>query len=502
MSIHISPLDLLLDDENPRFVILGNRKQEDIRRYLLTYEDVCALVGGINDYGGLLPGERIVALKRDDKYVVIEGNRRTCSLQILLDPNLVPEGFQHRIPKASDEIKNNCQTIEVDLVPNREAALALMTRRHIDGVKQWKPLAKKQFSAANYVAGMSVADLSRITGMPERDIKADIIDYKFFLAAYNEYCGNHPDYHGQIIDLKIDPFLRVFKAKFSFNGKETKPAEALKISHTEDFETTSDLPGEVFTTIVQTVFEEAVVSERINTRNTLADVTGVTEVLKSVAETGTDERSQPNTSQGDSSAHGNSDTSKGSSEGGASGPGGSTPSGAASGGPAPGGPAPRTFFESLNWDKLSPDNPEHAGLLTAVNELYHLSRNSFGRKRAYEVFPVATGMILRTAYEQTLRLCITKADLWGPFMATVSPKGSFPTLSGMEKFIDNPTYKVTILPSEDLRAALSMILRYSHREFLNANIHSPGNIRVSPESLVAIAQGGMFTLIQESINLF
>ena len=79
MAIAISPLDLLLDTENPRFVILQSREQADIRKYLVTYEDVCQLATDINTYGRLLPGERIVALHEDDKYVVVEGNRRTCS---------------------------------------------------------------------------------------------------------------------------------------------------------------------------------------------------------------------------------------------------------------------------------------------------------------------------------------------------------------------------------------------------------------------------------------
>ena len=142
MSVTISPLDLLLDENNPRFVVLNRREQADIRKYLVTYEDVCNLAVGINCYGGILPGERIVALKCGDQYVVMEGNRRTCSLQLLLNRDLIPDGFQHRIPTASESVKSNCQTIEIDVLPNREAALELMTKRHIEGVRQWKPLAR------------------------------------------------------------------------------------------------------------------------------------------------------------------------------------------------------------------------------------------------------------------------------------------------------------------------------------------------------------------------
>ena len=60
MVVTISPLDLVLDTQNPRFVILTNREQADIRKDLVTYEYACQLASAINEYGSLLPGERIV----------------------------------------------------------------------------------------------------------------------------------------------------------------------------------------------------------------------------------------------------------------------------------------------------------------------------------------------------------------------------------------------------------------------------------------------------------
>ena len=84
MTVTLSPLELLLDAENPRFVILAHREQSDIRKYLLAYEDVCQLASEINDYGGLLLGERIVVLPQDDSTLLLKGNRRTCSMQLLL----------------------------------------------------------------------------------------------------------------------------------------------------------------------------------------------------------------------------------------------------------------------------------------------------------------------------------------------------------------------------------------------------------------------------------
>jgi len=262
MAITISPLDLLLDTENPRFVILQSREQADIRKYLVTYEDVCQLASDINAYGSLLPGERIVTLREGDKYVVVEGNRRTCSLQMLLNRDLIPDGFAHRIPHTSASILTNCNSIEVDVLPDRDSALELMTKRHIEGVKQWKPLAKKQFFAANYKngQGQSIRDLSRITGVREGDIKEDIKDYKFFYSVYEKYCATHPDFNKEIVVLKTDPFWRIFKAKFEFPaGTKVSPKDFLGLSSDDTYNTTSSLSSDLFEQITQLVFEKAIV---------------------------------------------------------------------------------------------------------------------------------------------------------------------------------------------------------------------------------------------------
>src|SRR5450756_1284343 len=104
MSIQVSPLDLLLDESNPRFATANVVGQDSIRKYMVVYEDVVKLAGDINQHGGLMPGERIVILDDNGRYVVVEGNRRTCSLQMLLSRDLIPTGFESRIPEASARV--------------------------------------------------------------------------------------------------------------------------------------------------------------------------------------------------------------------------------------------------------------------------------------------------------------------------------------------------------------------------------------------------------------
>ena len=177
-----------------------------------------------------------------------------------------------------------------------------------------------------------------------------------------------------------------------------------------------------------------------------------------------------------------------------------------SGGPRPGGPAPRAFFETISWhNKLNPSNQQHQGLLFSINELYELSTKNCGRQKAYEAFPVATGMILRTVYEQALRLRLQQVNLWGAYYQTLSNHGrrgsALPTLKGMEDFINLGGNKATVFPNHGMVIIYDQVIAATHRDFLNANIHYPGNINVTPNSLEAIAACGMFALIQGIIDL-
>lgn len=518
MTVTVSPLELLLDEQNPRFVILDERNQESIRRYLCTYEDTLGLANEIHAFGGLLPGERIVALEEDGHFVVIEGNRRTCCLQMLLAPGLIPHGFEHRLPEVSSAFIENCTTVEVDIINDRDTALALMAKRHIEGVKQWKPLAKKQFFVANYAngTGRSVKNLSTVTGIRPSEIKDDIKEYKFFIDTYAKYQAKHPDFDTEIISLKIDPFWRIFKTKFDAPGDtKASPKEFLQLSIDDNFVTGSALPNDLFEEIILLVFEQAIVAERITTRHTLSDVPGICPLLQAVAvfnsQSATDSTPLPTPIESSSPAIAPptnlpffTNPIQSSSPASSEEP--DVPSQVArstplAGGPAPGGPAPRSFFETISWhDKLDPAEPAHSGLLCSIHELFELSTRNIGKQKAYQVFPVATGMVLRTVYEQALILRLKQANLWRDYMKGRNAD-SYPTANSIERFIEKNGNSSTMFPDRTTKDAFSQVVSNKDRQFLNGNVHSPGTIAATPGALDALASRGMFTLIQDIINL-
>lgn len=146
----------------------------------------------------------------------------------------------------------------------------------------------------------------------------------------------------------------------------------------------------------------------------------------------------------------------------------------------------------IDWHKLNASKLDHQGLLVAIHELYQLSNRNCGGQKAYKVFPNATGMILRTVYEQALCLRLKQINLWGAYFQGLNRIP--PSLSNMETFIMNNLNQV--FPESDIRRAYNQIIHAGHREFLNATIHAPGTVSLTADSLESIAANGMYAVIQ------
>ncbi|TKI57827.1 hypothetical protein E8L90_21665 [Brevibacillus antibioticus] len=111
------PLDkLILDHLNPRFVNIPNPDEEGIKEYLIEYEEVLTIAKGINEDEGLIPGERIIVCKENEKYIVLEGNRRICACKLLIGL-LMTDG---KLPKVKKNTADNIANIYVDLVDSRD----------------------------------------------------------------------------------------------------------------------------------------------------------------------------------------------------------------------------------------------------------------------------------------------------------------------------------------------------------------------------------------------
>lgn len=152
--------------------------------------------------------------------------------------------------------------------------------------------------------------------------------------------------------------------------------------------------------------------------------------------------------------------------------------------PTGGGPPPHKMFETLKWDSLIRENADENALIATIDELHKLSNS-----KNYKKFPIATGMLLRSAYEQCIVLIIESNKLTPPRK-----------LESMEdnllKWIDSKR----IEGGESIEASLKSVKDSNYRERLNNNVHNLDVARMTPEILESLATGGMCSFIQAAID--
>lgn len=134
---------LNLDKENPRLPDTVARDEKEIIKYLASktgIEDLMISIG----VNGFFPGEAIVVTPgKNDKYIVLEGNRRLAALRLLQDPSLSDN--IRSIRRASEDAIHRPQEIPGYIVDSRDDALQYLGFRHISGVQRWDPMAKARY---------------------------------------------------------------------------------------------------------------------------------------------------------------------------------------------------------------------------------------------------------------------------------------------------------------------------------------------------------------------
>ncbi len=134
---------LEFDKENPRLPKTVAPKDSEIIKYLASKTGITDLMTSIG-VNGFFPGEAIVVTPyKDDKYTVLEGNRRLAALRLLQDPG--EAGNIRSITRAAEEAKHRPTEIPVHIVESRDDALQYLGFRHISGVQRWEPLAKARY---------------------------------------------------------------------------------------------------------------------------------------------------------------------------------------------------------------------------------------------------------------------------------------------------------------------------------------------------------------------
>lgn len=170
-----SVASLQLDPKNPR---LGRetsaRAPREIIQYLFEHDKVLEVAQSIVQRG-FFANEPLLAVKEDESFVVVEGNRRLAALKALREPGLLEGAVRRRIELLARQIGDpaDIQSVPVTLAPSRRATDRLIAGRHVGTpVLAWQAENRASFILDKLSEGYSNDQLRDQLGFTASDIQA------------------------------------------------------------------------------------------------------------------------------------------------------------------------------------------------------------------------------------------------------------------------------------------------------------------------------------------
>lgn len=137
---------LLLDPINPRLMdadfSLGD--QDKILNRLWTEFNVAEIVDSIIASNGFWKHEPLVAVKEQNKMIVIEGNRRLAAVQLLLSIKRQKVARVLGIPEISEDLREDLERLPV-ILRTRQGVWDFIGYKHVKGPQEWDSIAKAEY---------------------------------------------------------------------------------------------------------------------------------------------------------------------------------------------------------------------------------------------------------------------------------------------------------------------------------------------------------------------
>lgn len=167
--------DLYFDRMNPRMVeyqINASTPENSIIKILWQEMAIDELVLSIIAHG-FFENEAMYAVLEDNKYVVVEGNRRLAAVKAILNPSIVGKGMDKYIGRiTTDVIAQLTDNLPVIILKSREDAWRYIGFKHVNGAAKWGSYAKAQYIATvknDY--GISLDQIAEQIGDTNKTVK-------------------------------------------------------------------------------------------------------------------------------------------------------------------------------------------------------------------------------------------------------------------------------------------------------------------------------------------
>lgn len=227
----IDPRQIQLDINNPRFSLHDFNSEGEILAYLYEKELVTRLVDSILDKGFDELGERPIVLKKNNKYTVLEGNRRVAALKLILNGNKLLKQAQ-RIKAEKFKVDNF--TLNCDIVSNRSEANYKISAMHISGILQWQAVDKRvyyvglfdQFKDVGETNTKALTKIAETSPESKTEIRKAIREFNFLKVIHDEVKKDHPEL----------PVLSDLNSEVLAGRILTRLKKTVKLTFSEDLE--------------------------------------------------------------------------------------------------------------------------------------------------------------------------------------------------------------------------------------------------------------------------
>ncbi len=261
--IKIDVNEIELDNENPRLNLSNNATKTEIISALFEESKIDGLINSILEKKGLFPGEDIIVIKESDKYKVIEGNRRVCSLQCILNAEFIPKEKREEIKemiKNSETKPEDLKEVEVVISPSRDDAQIIITARHTKyQIEKWNYVPKWRRDYNAFKKLNSIEAVCKYLGEDYEDVKKYLRNYSFLQYVLQMTCWTKSereilsknDLEGSLIEWHMHAILDIFIIKF-----------------TEEFELKTEIPNKKLDFVLENLIRSFYLNgkPKINTR--------------------------------------------------------------------------------------------------------------------------------------------------------------------------------------------------------------------------------------------
>ncbi|MGM3162721.1 ParB N-terminal domain-containing protein [Dickeya undicola] len=183
----VSPDVLKLDTRNPRLFngknFNDNAELYELVKALSDTADLDELIKSISE-NGYMSIEPLIIMKRDQYYVVLEGNRRLAAIKLLKDPELARQCRVVVPTTLNEDITNSLKEIAVYLVNDESEARSFIGFKHVNGPHKWDSFAKAQFAYKWFISerdsGVTIDTITKKLGDSNNTVRS-IVSAMFVL---------------------------------------------------------------------------------------------------------------------------------------------------------------------------------------------------------------------------------------------------------------------------------------------------------------------------------